>query len=298
MSRNSPNPRAALGLTVLVLIALSLAPSKVSRWLDILRGPTMMALVPISGPLQRVSGALRPPQAAEPEEAKTIEQLGAEIDRLVLRRDELLAENYTLKIQNEQLSRMRVATGVRTATVPATRVAGFPSSGTIEVRPGSRDGVRTNAVAISPGSLQVVGLVTDTSALTATVHLLTDTRFKPQYVEGVVSGADLLIESTGQLDRLPRVQLRPSGRGTLIADSVEIGVAERIAEGDIVRVLDDTWPRAAQLLVLGSVEIQDTDDPLFKRVIVTPSPDPRLVRSMLLRMPETTPASTVGEDAG
>jgi len=276
-----------LGVVILVLLALSLLPGALTRWVGVVRAPLMVVIAPIATPLDAFGGRLRPPrEAVDPEEEMTREQLEnaiAELERRVLT---LRAENRELAELVEQLGRLRVATGVETRTVPATRVGSMVGSGASEFRPGARADVRVNAVAIAPGGLQIVGLVTRVSAMTSTVHLLTDTRFEPGLVVGVVAGEDVLIETTEQLDRLPRVQLEASGRGTLVAPSVENVVAERLREGDTVRVLDGTWPRAAQLLVLGRVvSITPTDEPLFKRVVVEPVIDPARVRSVLLRMP-------------
>ncbi|GAB4515924.1 MAG: hypothetical protein Tsb0013_20520 [Phycisphaerales bacterium] len=297
MRRNSPNPRAALGITVLVLLATSLAPSNITGWMRRARPAVLFVLAPVSGVLSEIGGALRPGRPPAREEDATIDQLASVIDELEARNLVLLAQLRELELLVEQLGRLRVATGVETKTVPATRIASMVGAGSIEVRPGAGAGVAVNAVAIAPGGLQIVGLVTEASPATSTVHLLTDRRFEPSLVVGVVSGADTMIESTAQLARLPRVQLSPTGRGTLVADAVDIAVAERLSVGDTVRVLDETWPRAAQLLVVGRVtRIDDTDEPLFKRVVVEPEVEPSRVRSVLLRMPAQR--AVAGEGAG
>lgn len=289
MSRNAHNPRAVLGITVLVLLVLSLAPSRFTRWLGSARDVAMIPVAPLSGLLEKASSGIRPARVRTAVgDDRTREQTDEVINQLELRVLALVAENRELSALVEDLGRLRVATGVETRSVPATRVASMVGSGALEVRPGERAGVSVNAVAIAPGGLQIVGLVTRTGPNTSTVHLLTDTRFEPGLVVGVVAGDDEMIESAAQLDRLPLIDLRPTGRGTLVAEEVENPVAERIEVGDTVRVLDGGWPRASQLLVLGRVqEIRDTDEPLFKRIVVEPELDLSRVRSVLLRMPTT-----------
>ncbi len=295
MSRNSPNPRAALGITVLVLLGLSLAPAVLTRWMSVGHSPVVAVFAPLSNLLDRMASGLRPPRPIAGDDDATREQLEASIRDLEARLLTLRAENRDLAALVEQLGRLRVATGVETKTIPATRIASLVDSGAIELRPGARAGVTVNAIAIAPGGLQIVGIVTDASPMTSMLHLLTDKRFEPGLVVGVVAGPDLMIESTVQLDRLPRIQLEPTGRGTLVADAVNISIADALSEGDTVRVLDETWPRSSQLLVLGRVtRIEATDEPLFKRVVVTPEVDPKRVRSVLLRMPEASNAEGAG----
>ena len=294
MSRNSPNPRAFLSVTVLVLLALSLAPTGLTGWLRHARPAAMFAIAPLSGQLERIGGAFRKGRTSSDPEDRSVEQLERALVELEARNNSLLSELFRLERRVEQLGRLRVATGIDTIAVPATRVASMLGSGSIEVRPGVGSGVEVNGVAIAPGGLQIVGLVTETSPATATVQLLTDRRFEPSLVVGVVSGAGVTIASTEELARLPLVQVTPTGRGTLVAEEVELAVADRIAVGDVMRVLDETWPRSAQLLVVGRVtRIDETDEPLFKRVVVTPEVDPTRVRSLLLRMPDKS-ASEIG----
>jgi cell shape-determining protein MreC len=288
VSRNHHNPRAILGLTVLVFLVLSLAPSKFTRWLGATRDLAMIPVAPLSGLLESASSGIRPARVnvVDDEEQRTREQIDAVIDELEAENKRLWARVYELTREVEDLGRLQVTTGVDALTVPATRVASVVSSGAIEVRPGERAGVSVNAVATAPGGLQIVGLVSRTGPNTSTVHILTDRRFEPNLVAGVVSGAGSRITTVEELDRLPRVDLRPTGRGTLVAEEVELPIADRIAIGDTVRVFDGGWPRVAQLLVLGRVsEIRDTDQPLFKRIVVEPELDLSRVRSVLLRMP-------------
>lgn len=287
MKRNAGNPTSVLTIIVLVLLVLSLAPSRLTSWVGVVRGPATIGVAPIAGVLQGVSQGLRPArQQRDPEEVASIEQSDRIIFDLRTQNQNMMATIARLEARVEELSRMRVATGIETRAIEATRVGSLVGSGAVEFRPGARAGVEMNAVAIAPGSLQVIGLVSRAQAMTSTVHMITDTRFEPSLVAGVVSGEGVTIESTAQLNRLPRIDLRASGRGTLVAENVEIGVAERLSEGDTVRVLDDGWPLSAQLLVLGEVtRIADTDEPLFKRVVVTPLIEPSRVRSVTLRMP-------------
>ncbi len=290
MARKGNNTRAVLTTLIVVFLACALAPASLTGWLGKLRGPVLMITAPLSSSLSRASHTLRPPVARFPDETSpTVESLMAELNYVRGLHQNLLAQNRDLARLVEDLSRIRVTAAIPIRPVSATRVGSDLGSGTATFRPGQRGGITVNGVAVVRGGQQIVGLVTRASPMVSTVHLLTDERFQPGLVVGVATPTGGDIESPEAFERLPRAQFRPTGKGTYAADQVPADVAERMNRGDTIRVYDDTWPKAAQLQIVGRItDILQTDEPLFRRVVVTPEIDPRRVRSVLILMPDDT----------
>jgi hypothetical protein len=190
----------------------------------------------------------------------------------------------------------------RVRLLEGTRVGADLQNGTIEIARGSSHGVRAGALVTARRSQQIVGIVTDAGHLTSTVRLLTDARFQPKLMRGVVMPEEPVTPEL--LATLPVVQLRPAGDGTLITDlPIASATAEALKEGQEIRLRDDAWPSAAQMLVLGRVErVEQTRDRdvLWRHVRVRPALDNDLARvgSVMLLIPADDLPAPAGATGG
>jgi cell shape-determining protein MreC len=281
MARRSPSPRTLLLLTTIVLLTTSLAPTRFTKWLGAFRDVFEALVMPASGPVTAVSAWLRPAEEYDRFEGSTEAQLAAQVRELELGYLRLLDENDRLNRLLEDMG--RYTQPVR--KIEATRQSANLASGTFDVSRGKRDGVRGGTVAVARGSEQLVGIVTSAGPLTSTVHALTDRRLEPNLMVGVVVPEDQVLDQEG-LAMAPRAQFRPSG-DALFAEAVGKDDAERMAPGSLVRLSDETWPTAAQMLILGRVtRVDRTDEPLFYNVTVEPLTDVKRLRSVILFIPE------------
>ncbi len=290
----SPRPSSTRNLALLtaLLIATALLPSKITGWITWLRGPFMTVVTPIAGPAAALGAWLRPPDTLVSPDATTPEaELLRQYEKLQLDYAVALERVGTLEALVRDLQEgVDFQPQIPISKIEAARVGSNIASGTIDVSRGDRDGVVVGAVAVARRSQQLVGIVTSSGPLVSTVHLITDPRVNPGLMVGVVMPARPPT-SAHELAALPRIQLKPAGDGTLVMDQVGIGDAQRILPGQRVRLMDETWPAAASMLVLGQViRIEPTDEPLFKRIVVKPEVDPARVSAMILNIPKETGA--------
>jgi hypothetical protein len=285
-----------LAVLALALVVTALLPTRITGWVSWWRGPFEAVVAPVAGPASVVGGWLRPERRMAHPDATTPES------ELVHRVDELTREYFVALDRIQDLDALvrelqegaEYGATTQVSRVEASRVGANLASGTIDVARGARDGVTPGSVAVARRSQQVVGIVTTVRPMVSTVHLLTDGRLSPGLMVGVVMprrAPGVAVD----LATLPRVQLKPAGDGTLVADAVGIGDASRIEVGQRVRLMDETWPAAAAMLVLGQVvSVDTTDEPLFRRVVVRPEVDPKDVRAFILHIPR----EDVGGGAG
>ena len=302
MARRSPSPRTVLAAVVLALLVGSLAPADLVGWVGWFRGPFMAVIAPISGPLSALSVRLRPsPDRADPRDLASRGELLEENERLYVEALDLKSRVLELEGLVRDLQGGVGAPGeLRWTPLEATRVGADPGSGTIEVKGGRRQGVAPGTVAVARRSSQLVGPVTAVGPMTSTVHLVTDTGLRPALMIGVVV-PDGTSPSPEALAEAVRCQLRPEGDGTLLSEPLGADDAERVSVGDPVHLDDDSWPSTASMLTLGRVTaVLDTDNPLFKQIVVTPGVDPARLRSVILRVPgaETAPGTPWDGAAG
>ena len=100
-----------------------------------------------------------------------------------------------------------------------------------------------------------------------------------------VMGA-VLLDNGGE--RTARCLLRPVGDGSLRGDVTQPKGGGEIRVGMEVRLLDDQWPRHAQMLMLGTSErvTNSPDQPLRKQIVVRPGVDLRGVPEVIFRIPD------------
>lgn len=286
----SPRPHTTRNLAAAgaVLTATALLPTGLTGWLSVFREPMEALIVPVSGPASVLGSMFRPEERLPHPDADTPQ--GELIDRV----DELTRQYFALvdrlaecnDLVRELQEGAAFQSGVEVSRVEATRVGRNLGSGTIDVSRGSRDGVREGSVAVARRSQQIIGIVTTVGPMVSTVHLLTDRRLSPGLMVGVVMPRDARAGSV-DLGSLPTVQLKPAGDGTLVAEEVGIAQASRIERGQRVRLMDETWPSAASMLVLGQVQAVEPipDNPLFRRVVVRPEVVPDHTQAMIVHIP-------------
>lgn len=298
MRRRSLNPSSLLVILTIAMLMGSFLPLRLSGWTGWLRGPFMTVLAPISGPLASLGAWLRPG-----------DQRGApvDIDREELQQqlDFYKQEYLRLDKQAEQMRELIEALqegvsygpAITLRRLEASRVGADLGAGSIDVSRGSTHGVRAGAVAVATTAPQhLVGLVTDVGPTVSTVHVVTDRRIAPNLMDVLLLSATNV--TTDALARAPRCQIRPAGDGTLVG---ELGAedAQRLSPGDAAFLDDLNWPPAAQRLICGRVaRIEDTENPLFKRVVLKPDLDLMRTRSVILRIPaDAASAPTPAEGA-
>lgn len=273
---------------------LAVLPLRWSGWAGGLRGPFMTLIAPVSAPMTSLSVWLRPGEHRRGEESADVEQV--RLEREFWRGEYLRAEQQVERLsQLVQALQSGVAYGspMRIRTLEAQRVGADLGSGTIDASRGSIHGVTAGAAAVATTAPQhLVGLVTAVGPTVSTIHVITDRRLIPNLIETLILPAGEITSEI--LARAPRCQVRPVGDGTLVG---KIGAedAARIRPGDAAFLDDPSWPVGAQRLIVGRiVRAEDTDNPLFKQLIIRPDFDLARVRSVVLRIPDDGPPPAAG----
>jgi cell shape-determining protein MreC len=251
---------------------LGLFPAKWLGWLGGVREPVAVVVAPISGPLRTLSGWLRPaePTHAESQELRQLREQRDTFERLYL---QSLDDIHKLEMMSADLARFRQSNpGVRVDPLvrPVIADSSDISSGIVRIRAGTSDNVTTGTVATVRGE-HLVGRVVTVNAKTCLVQPITT---KSAGALGVI----VLIDTPGQPTRALQAVLRPVGDGTLAGDlKYELDPATMTAvsprPGNNVRLRDDeSWPSAAQNLLVGTVEsvAPSPTDPNRQRIIVRP----------------------------
>lgn len=285
MARRTLSPRAVIWIAGVILVASAFLPLRFTWWLSWLRGPFETAIAPISAPLSKVASWLRP---GEGNRAGTDDPEVAELRRQV----EFFRSEYLLAEQRlEQMSKViealqdgvPYAQGSRLRRLEGTRVGSDLAAGTIEINRGRSHGVTINTVAVAAAAPQhLVGIVTNVGPMTSSVHVLTDPRLVPTLIEALIVRTG--VTTPEEIARSPRSQFRPVGDGTL-AGTLGIDEAARVQPGDTAFLDDPGWPVSAQRLIMGRIiRVEDTDKPLFKRLIIRPDLDLSRARAVVLRI--------------
>ncbi|MDX2116120.1 MAG: rod shape-determining protein MreC [Planctomycetota bacterium] len=290
MARRRLTPVNLFGPAVGLMLLLAFLPMRWTSWVGWFRGPAMTIIAPISTPLAALSSWLRPGEGRRGVDDADASQLRAQLEfyKAEYLRAEQQVEQLRLVIEALQEG-VAYGPAVRVRRLEASRVGADLGSGTITVARGSVHGVSVNSVAVAIQAPQhLVGPVTDVGPTVSTIHTITDRRLSPNLVETLLVPSGTL--SPEALAIAPRCQFRPVGDGSLAG---ELGAedAARIKPGDSAFLDDPSWPSSAQRLIVGRVvRSEDTERPLFKRVVIRPDFDPMRVRGVVLRIPSTDPA--------
>lgn len=143
---------------------------------------------------------------------------------------------------------------------------------------GSMQGVTTGDPAVVGGDQLVGRVMGDPSAATCWMAPLTDS---------AIGRLDVYVAPADRPEAAPsesvRAQLRPDGRGLLVG---ELDVSGRVGEGDVVRLDDRQWKRAAQGMRVGVVRTVRRADrnPLRSVIEVEPGLDLSRLRQVTLKL--------------
>lgn len=297
-SRQSPSPRALLGATLLALLTLALAPTSVTRWVTNFRGPIEVAIAPGKVVFEQASRVLRPPTTA-PQIERDERELREQYDDLLRLHLQSIRENRELR---EVIRSLQAGTpypsSVGARRLSTQRQGINISTGLVQVRGGSRDGVVPGTIAVAAASQQLVGIVVGTDIATSSIRLITDPRMQPNLIGAIVTppiADDSLPDPERSSVQVP-IELRATGDGTLVSEP--IGATDKpegvLVPGGIVLLRDPTWPDTAQFFTIGLVESVEElpRNPGFIRVTVRPTgPELGRIGSMILHIPG-------GEDPG
>lgn len=281
MPRRSIGPRRLIGASVAALFILAVLPSRFSAWAGFAREPVRAVLTPASAPMRAVALWLRPAQRSPHSDDPAVAALEEERDRLfaLWRRSEQRIDQLETLLQELQRGRaLNPELDFVPIVAPVVGANADRAGAVLQLRAGRDRGVTTNAVAVING-VHLVGRVVRVGSRVSDVALITHRG----------SGWIRAAVDPGATGAVVGCQLRPVDgedllRGDLDADAsgVEVGM--------LVRLVDDAWPRSAQMLVLGRVVRVEPKEsqPLRQVVTVRPEADLRRVSQVVLY--------TVGDD--
>jgi cell shape-determining protein MreC len=246
-----------------------------ARWMASLGEVVRLPMRPIEEGGRRLALWLRPPRGEfdqfDPEARQRIEALTQELELT----EALYAQSQGRIMELEQmlreLNQPQAMLGSGVSMIVASirheaRITGTstnPAIEAVDLRAGSRDGVKLGTVAVF-GGVHLVGrirrvwplgseLVALSHPSTGLMRAVVMPRSRPDAApdEGIV------------------VQLRPVGDGTFVGD---VRAEDRLSAEDVVRLDDTRWPGTAQMMVIGHVESieEKIDQPLRRTVIVRP----------------------------
>ncbi|MCA9302660.1 MAG: rod shape-determining protein MreC [Phycisphaerales bacterium] len=272
--------RWSMPLTVTALLVFTLLPVRCTSRLQWFSEQAEVVIAPIEAPITRLTNWVIPTTSIgagiESDEERS---LRLELDRVqtqLYREREINRQLTTLVDQLQRGANLTPDIDVRQIHRPRI---GF-SGELLVIRSGTDDGLHRNTVAVVD-AVQLLGRVSVADTRTCKVLPITSDSALPIM-------ATVMLDNNGQYQL--RCLLSPVGNGTLrgaITPSSDPNFPE-LSPGMEVRLLDDQWPRHAQMLVVGTiVRIENApNQPLRKQIIVQPSVDLRRVPEVIFRLPE------------
>lgn len=292
MARRSPQPSSLFPLVVAVLVATALLPMSLTSWVGWFRGPIMTMIAPVSGPLAALSNWLRPgesrPGAISVDEAELRTQLEFYKTEYFRAEQEITQLRQVIEALQGGVS---YGSSLSTKRLEASLVATDLFAGTIDVSRGSVHGVILNSVAVAvQAPHHLIGVVTNVGPTVSSIHVLTDRRLSPNLIEALIVPGSMA--TAASIVEAPRIQCRPVGDGSFAGD-IGTESAGKISVGDAVYLDDPSWPSTAQRLMIGRIaRLDETERPLFRRVVIRPDFDLMRVRGVVLRIPAAGEEST------
>ncbi len=270
--------RWALPMTIGSLLVFSLLPVKWTRGLQWFSAQTEVIIAPIEAPITKLTSWIIPTTSMRGVNSEEERSLRLELDRIRTQLHRERAINRQLTDLVDQLQRgANLTPDIDVRQIHRPRI-GF-SGELLVIRSGTVDGIHRNTVVVVD-AVQLLGRVSLTDARTCKVLPITSDAAMPLM-------ATVMLDDNG-LYQL-RCLLTPTGDGTLRGDVTPSTDpdAPPLTPGQEVRLLDDQWPRHAQMLVVGTiVRIENSpNQPLRKQIIVKPSVDLRRVPEVIFRLP-------------
>ncbi|MGP1309495.1 MAG: rod shape-determining protein MreC [Phycisphaerales bacterium] len=290
MARPRTNPRRSLLIAAAVFLILALLPSRLTGTLTSYAAePALIALAPPARVFSYVANFLRPPGSAGLSDDEAVREIEIARDDYLRRWRHAEQRIDQLEAQLAEMQGGRALFADIPFTPFATPViarATDPTSGVLTVRGGRDRGITPGAVAVNT-SVHLVGRVSAVNARTSDV--LPITHPATNWMRVAIDPADDAPNAP-----VARAQVQPVGegllRGELDADS------SPVEPGQVVRLADDTWPRSAQMLILGEiVEAAPRDSqPLRTVITVRPVIDPTRVSQVSLWIPDDSRPADAG----
>ena len=272
-------------LCVATLIVLCLLPSAWLDWTNWFGAQARVVVSPIAHPMTIAKNLVIPQSVSNPNATQQEQTLKSELDRYRALLYKEQQENLQLSALVDQLS----SGAAINPDIPVTQiqrpVIGLSREFLI-VRSGGNERISRSTVVVV-NAVQLCGRVAETDGRTALVLPITAKDAQPLL-------GNVMLDSSGT--NTARCMLRPIGKGLLqgdvtkpVADDTGIPAAT-IEVGMEVRLLDDQWPRHAQMLLIGHIEsvAPSPNQPLRQRITVRPSVDLRSVPDVFFRVPDLT----------
>ncbi len=225
------------------LVVAALIPTRWMRWVNAVGNRAGMVIAPVKGPVWSLVNWIAPTETPKPEAIRVLEQDRDRWKQLYLH---ALSDHDDWVRKIEQM----YGKGTLYADLPLRQLLrpvvgpSAEAGGQLEIRGGLRDGVALNTVVTTEG-VQLVGKVVRVGPRTSYVRLLTDS------TAGAIDGRIMTTDKDpGPLCKA----LYPVG-GRMLQGRIRIeGPNPKAPEvGQLVRLVDDRWPRSAQMLVIGAI---------------------------------------------
>lgn len=262
---------------VVVLLITSILPGRYLGWADWFSGQARVVMAPIIHPITLAINAIVPVESASGFGSVRERELLGEIDRLHVRLFQAEERSIELEALADQLARgAALQPDIPVTQLQRPRIG--QSGEFLIIRPGSNEGIYPSVV-VTARSVQIIGRVESVDARTSLVLPITSKN--AQAIAGVV----ILDEFGG---RRATCNLEPVGDGTLkgqVSPPID-GRADELQIGQTVRLLDESWPRHAQMLVIGEIERIEPSptQPLRRLITVRPRLDLRRVSEVIVRL--------------
>ena len=275
--------RWSMPLCVSAMIVMCLLPSSWLDWTGWFRAQARVVVYPIAHPITMAKNAVIPQSVGNPNATQRERALQSELDRY---RTLLYKEQQN----NAQLSALVDQLSTGAAVTPDVAVTQIPRPVTglsrefLLVRSGGHERVSRSTVVVV-NAVQLCGRVVETDDRTAMVLPITAKDAPPLL-------GNVMLDDTGT--HTARCMLAPIGKGLLEGDVTQPPAGELgeettpIRVGMEVRLLDDQWPRHAQMLLIGTIEsvTPSPNQPLRQRITVRPTVDLRAIPEVFFRVPD------------
>lgn len=273
--------RWSMPLCVTALVVLCLLPSAWLDWTNWFSAQARVAVSPIAHPMTLAKNLVIPQSVGNPNASLKERALQSELDQFRAQLYREQQENTQLRALVEQLSSGAAVNPDVSIKQIQRPVIGLSREFLI-VRSGAKADIGRSTVVVA-NAVQLCGRVVETDDRTSLVLPITAKDAQP------ILG-NVLIDNSGT--KTARCMLEPIGNGLLEGDvtlpSGPGGVENAIRVGMEVRLLDDQWPRHAQMLLIGTIEkvAPSPNQPLRQRITVRPTVDLRAISDVLFRVPD------------
>lgn len=290
MPRLGPaNSNLALPATAGLLLLVAVIPGLGTWWVPSLNRVVDTLTAPPRAAVTWAVGKVRKPgAAATPAEVKLLTE-ERERWKLLYLQEKYQRERLTAQIEQFQKGlRLNPGLNVRQLVASVIGSTADAGSGLFDVRAGTSSGVEVGAVAAFDGVF-LVGRVVRSDSKTCQVLPINDAK-GPQ-----INGVIFPFETSSSAPPDPAgsslaCKLNPTRKGTLSGSvygrTLRPGeTLPALTAGMIVRLGDETWPRSAQMLIIGRIEEVQQLPSGREWIVVRPQFDAPL-SEVTLRLPE------------